>query len=189
MLQNATGGSVLSRTVTTDASGNFVDECGLRRAGKWFVWAKWNGTETYFEAVSNYRNVTIQKIYIALTCNTTSQTVAIGDNITIIGSVSPPVENLRVTAQLSAANSTLTQTANTNENGTYIITCKPEEMGLWQINANIVGNESISTAYSSTIPFTVTDTFLNQYLIFIICGVGGAAGVGVVMFIRKRREE
>jgi hypothetical protein len=189
LLQNATGGSLLSRTVTTDSSGAFVDECRLGRAGKWFVWAKWNGTETYFDAISNYRNVTVQKIYISLTCNVTSQTVTIGDNLTLVGFVSPPVRNLRVTAKLNAANSTITKSALTNENGTYTIICQPEEMGLWQINANLDGNESISTAYGSTLTFTVNDTFLNQYLLYILGGAGGAAGVGVVLFIRKRREE
>jgi hypothetical protein len=189
LLQNATGGSVLSRTVTTDSSGSFADEYRLRRAGTWFVWAKWNGTDTYFDATSNYRNVTIRKIYIALTCNVTSKTVTTGDNLTIIGYVSPPVGKLRVTAKISSANSTITKSAITRNNGTYTIICTPEDMGLWQINANIDGNESISTAYGSTIVFTVTDTFLNQYLLYIIGGAGGAAGVGVVLFIRKRREE
>jgi hypothetical protein len=53
----------------------------------------------------------------------------------------------------------------------------------------IAENASISEAYSNMSTFTVNDTFLNQYLIFIIGGVAGVAGVSVVLFIRKRREE
>jgi hypothetical protein len=37
--------------------------------------------------------------------------------------------------------------------------------------------------------FTVNDTFLNQYMLIIIGGVAGVAGVIVVVIIRRRREE
>jgi hypothetical protein len=57
-------------------------------------------------------------------------------------------------------------------------------MEMWQVYAHIAGNESVSPAYSNTTTFIVNDTFLNQILIYVI---GGAGGVGAVIFIRKRR--
>ena len=62
-------------------------------------------------------------------------------------------------------------------------------MGSWHVFANIPENDSISISFSNTTTFMVTDTFLNQYLLYIIGGGGGVGGVGVVMFIRKRRED
>ena len=88
-----------------------------------------------------------------------------------------------------SANETITETALTTENGTYTVEWQPTTMKMWQVYANIIGNASISPAYSNTTTFTVNDTFLNQYLIYIIGGAGGAGGVGAVIFIRKRREE
>jgi len=62
-------------------------------------------------------------------------------------------------------------------------------MGMWQVHATQAESASISEAYSNMSTFTVNDTFLNQYLILIIGGVAGVAGVSAVLFIRKRREE
>jgi hypothetical protein len=103
--------------------------------------------------------------------------------------VYPRSEGIPITVVFTSANSTSKQKAQTNSNGSYLITWKPDSMGLLQVHVNIAGNASISPAYSNTSTLTVNDTFLNQYLIFIIGGVGGVAGVAVVLFIRKRREE
>ena len=62
-------------------------------------------------------------------------------------------------------------------------------MGLWQITAQLIETETIAPAYSNSTTFTVTDTFLNQYLMFIVGGAGGGGGIGAFVFIKKRREE
>jgi hypothetical protein len=188
ILNQSSNGAVVSRLASTDSSGDFSDKYSLNQTGKWFVWATWNGSETYFGASSDYRNVTVQKVYISVTCNTTSS-VTIGDNITVTGSVYPIAENLPIIVVFNSANTTVKQTAYTNLNGTYLVSWKPDSMGLWQVLANIAENASISEAYSNMSTFTVNDTFLNQYLIFIIGGVGGVAGVSVVVFIIRRRNE
>ncbi|MCW4015392.1 MAG: hypothetical protein NWF06_03400 [Candidatus Bathyarchaeota archaeon] len=188
MLNYTTNNSTITRTVTTDATGTFRDKYALNKTGTWLVWATWNGTETYFDATSDTKNFTIQKINLAISCNITSKSVTIGDNITVIGSVYPTAKNLTVNLTFSSANSTIKQTTQTNMNGTYRVSYKPDTMGLWHVHANITGNASISTTYSSVTTFTVNDTFLNQYMLYIIGGAGGCAGVSVVMFIKKRRE-
>jgi hypothetical protein len=95
---------------------------------------------------------------------------------------------LTINVIFTDANTTNTQIACTDINGTYRVSWKPDSMGLWQVHANIAENASISAAYSNSSTFTVTDTFLNQYMLYIICGVAGVAGVSVLVFIRKRRE-
>jgi len=188
-VENVTGKLIVSRLVTTDSSGAFSDTCSMNKSGKWIVCATWNGSETYFGTTSEPESFTVLKTYIAVTCNVTSKTVAIGDNITVTGFVDPKVENFLVNLVFIDVNTTTTQKVLTDENGTYVLKWEPTTMGLWRVHANIVGNESISVAYSNVTTFTVTDTFLNQYMLYIIGGGGGVAGVSAVVFIRKRRED
>ncbi len=188
VLNYTSSGSAVSRVVPTDSSGVFYDEYSLNKTGKWFVWVTWNGSETYFGASSDYRNVTVQKVYIEVTCNIMSSSLPIGDNITVRGSVYPIIENLTVNVIFTDANLTNKQTTYTDMNGTYRVSWKTDSMGLWQVHANIAENDSISATYSNVSTFTVTETFLNQYLLYIIGGVAGVAGVSVVVFIRRRRE-
>ncbi len=110
--------TIMSRVVSVDSLGDFSDEYRLNRTGTWIIWATWNGTETYFDASSDYRNVTVNKVYISVTCNTTSS-VTIGDNITVTGSVYPIAENISVTVLFASANSTGEQTVYTSSNGTW----------------------------------------------------------------------
>jgi len=190
LLNQTSNGNVVSRLVAADSSGNFMDAHSVNKNGTWFVWADWNGSETYFPASSNYLNFTVKKQFISVTCNVTSRSITIGDNITVIGHIYPRVENLTVTVVFIGANSTVTQTACTDANGTYIVSWKPNALGLWQINVQVAEDDLRNEAYSNTMTFTVNDTFLNQYLLIIIGAVGGVAGVIVVVFIiRRRREE
>jgi hypothetical protein len=190
LLNQTAEGNIVSRVVSTDASGNFKDINAFNETGKWFVWADWNGSTTYFPASSSYLNFTVNKRYITLFCNVTSQTVTIGENVTVVGHVTPREANLTVIVEFVGSNSTAKQTAQTDVNGTWVLSWEPDMLGLWQINAYIPENASRNAAYSNSVSFTVNDTFLNQYLFIIIGVVGGVAGVVVVLFIiRRRREE
>jgi hypothetical protein len=190
LLNETADGNVFSRLVSTDASGNFTDAHSLEPTGTWFVWADWNGSETYFPASSSYLNFTVMKQVPSLTCNVTSKTVTIGENITVIGQAYPKLENLTVTVMFMSGNSTVEEIASTDVNGTYVVSWKPETLGLWQINAQIAEDEARDAAYSNSMACTVNDTFLNQYLFIILGAVGGVAGViAVVFIIRKRRYE
>jgi hypothetical protein len=178
-----------SRLVSTDSSGNFRDVCSLNKTGTWIVWASWNGSETYFGASSDYLKFAVEKTLMSITCNITSRSITIGENITVTGQVYPIVENLTVTVTFIASNSTIVQTAITDSNGTYLVSWKPDSMEMWQLHAHIAEDAYRSAAYSNSTTFKVTDTWLNQYMLYIIGGVAGAAGVSVVFIIRRRRNE
>jgi len=188
ILNHTSNDTVVSRLVSTDSSGNFSDRYSLNQTGTWIVWASWNGSETYFAATSDYRNFTVKKVLMSIICNITSKSVTIGDNITVTGHVYPIVENLTVTVMFKAANTTTEQTAYANSNGTFSVSWKPDSMELWQVHAYIAEDASRSGAYSNSMSFTVTDTWLNQYMLYIIGGVAGVAGVSVVVFIIRRRR-
>jgi hypothetical protein len=180
--------TAVSRLVSTDSSGNFRDVCSLNQTGTWIVWASWNGSETYFAASSDYLKLTVKKILMSVTCNITSSSITIGENITVTGQVYPIVENLTVTVTFTASNSTIKQTAITDSNGTYLVSWKPDSIELWRVNAYIAEDASRTAAYSNLTSFKVNDTWLNQYMLYIIGGVGGAAGVSVAVFIIRRRR-
>ena len=179
----------ISRILSTDSSGDFHEQYFLNKTGTWLVWATWNGSEEYFGASSDCRNFTIHKMEITVTCNLTSTSITIGDNITVFGSINRKIENLTINLSFTSRNSTIEQKLYTDSNGTYSLSWKPDLKGLWQVNANIEGNASITAAYSNVSKFTVNDTFLNQYMLYIIGCVAGVCGVSVIVFIIKRREE
>jgi hypothetical protein len=189
ILNYTSNNTAVSRLVSTDFSGNFRDVYSLNQTGTWIVWASWNGSETYFAASSDYLKLAVKKILMSVTCNITSSSITIGENITATGQVYPIAENLTVTITFTASNSTIEQTAYTDSNGTYLVSWKPDSMELWRVHAYIAEDASRSAAYSNSTSFKVTDTWLNQYMLYIIGGVGGAAGVSVVFIIRRRRYE
>jgi len=189
ILNYSQSNSTITRIISPDSKGDFHDQYSLNKTGTWLVWATWNGNEEYFGASSDYRNVTIHKMNITLTCNLTSNSITIGDNITVLGSVNPKVENLIIKVSFTTTNSTIEQNTYTDTNGTYSLSWKPDLMGTWQVNANIDGNASITASYSNVSKFIVNDTFLNQYMLYIIGCIAGVGGVSVIIFIIKRREE
>jgi hypothetical protein len=188
LLNHTASDSAVSRLVSTSSSGVFSDVFSSTQTGTWIVMAIWNGSDTYFGASSGYVNFTVQKVVMSITCNVTSESITIGDNITVTGSIYPKIENLTVTVTFIGANSTVTQTAYTNSNGTFLVSWKPDSMGLWQVHSHIAEGAAMSQAYSSSLSFTVNDTWLNQYMLFIIGGAGGGAAVpAVIFFVRRRR--
>jgi hypothetical protein len=172
----------ITRIIVKDEKGTVLLEIPATIGVIGVVLAPW------LAASSGIRNFTVQKVVMTLICNITSKTVTIGDNVTVTGYVYPAVENLTVTVIFIASNSTVKQTAYTNSNGTFVVSWKPDSMELWQVHALIAEDASRSEAYSNSMSFTVTDTWLNQYLLYIIGGVGGVAGVSVVVFIIRRRR-
>jgi len=188
ILNYTSNNTAVSRLVSTDSSGNFRDVYSLNQTGTWIVWASWNGSETYFDASSDYLKFTLKKTLMSVTCNITSSSITIGENITVTGQVYPIVENLTVTVTFIASNSTIEQTAYTDSNGTYLVSWKPDSMEMWHVHAHIAEDAFRSAAYSNSTTFKVTDTWLNQYMLYIIGGVGGVAGVSVVVFIIRRRR-
>jgi len=188
ILNYTSNNTAVSRLVPTDSSGNFRDVYSLNQTGKWIVWASWNGSETYFAASSDYLKFTVKKMLMSVTCNITSRSLTIGDNVTVTGFVYPRVANLTVTVTFIASNSTIKQTATTDSNGTYLVNWKPDSIEMWRVHAHIAEDASRSAAYSNSTSFKVADTWLNQYMLYIIGGVGGVAGVSVVVFIIRRRR-
>lgn len=186
---NYTSGDVATpKLVSTNSSGFFTDTCFPNKTGSWTVLVSWAGNETCFGASSGYRNFTVEKTPMSITCNVTKASVTIGENITITGAVYPIVENLAVTLTFISSNTTVEQYVYTNSNGTFTASFKPNSMGLWRVQATLAGDDLRCEAYSEPKPFQVNDTWINQYMIYIMGAVAAVVAVLVIVFIVRRRR-
>lgn len=118
------------------------------------------------------------------------ETVRIGENITITGTLTGPNGTVPITAQLMSANETLEAETTTLENGTFTINFQPNSTGVWVAQATFAGSNAIYGSDSNPLMIKVEEApFIVKNGIFIGGGFIGAIAVGgVVFFIRKRRQ-
>jgi len=179
---------VTPRLLSTNSSGFFTDVYFPNKTGSWAVTVGWEGNETCFGASGVYRNFTVEKTTMSITCNVTEESITIGENITVTGSVYPIVENLNVTLVFTTSNATIEQYAYTNSNGTFTASFKPNLIGSWCVQTILDGDDLRCEAYSELKPFRVNDTWINQYGIYIMGAVVAVVAVLVIgFFVRRRR--
>jgi hypothetical protein len=125
---------------------------------------------------------------MSITCNVTKESITIGENITVTGSVYPIVENSNVTLVFTTSNVTIKQYAYTNLNGTFTVSFKPNLIGSWRVQTRLDGDDLRCEAYSELKPFRVNDTWINQYGIYIMGAVAAVVAALVIgFFVRRRR--
>jgi len=182
------GGIITSKFLSTDSSGFFTDAYFPDKTGSWMVIASWAGNETCFGASSGYINFTVEKTPMSITCNITKESITIGGNITITGSVYPIVENLTITLVFTTPNgSIIEQHVYTNSNGTFTASFKPNPIGSWRVQTKLSGDDLRCEAHSELKPFQVKDTWINQYKIYIMGAVAALVAVLVIGFFLRRR--
>jgi hypothetical protein len=181
------GDIVTPKLLSTNSSGFFTDTYFPNKTGSWTVIVSWAGNETCFGASSGYRNFTVEKTPMSITCDITEDSITIGENITVTGSVYPRVENLMVALVFTSPNGSTIKYVYTNSNGTFTVTFKPDSVGSWRVQARLAGDDLRSEAYSESKPFRVNDTWINQYGIYMMGAVAGVVAVLVVLFVRRRR--
>ncbi len=180
---------VTPRLLSSNSSGFFTDVYFPNKTGSWAVIVDWAGNETCFGASSGYRNFTVERTLMLITCNITKESITIGGNIKVTGSVSPIVENMSVTLVFTMPNgSTIEQHTYTNSNGTFTATFKPNLLGSWRVQTKLDGDDLRCEAYSELRLFQVNDTWINQYGIYIMGAVAAVIAVLVIgFFVRRRR--
>jgi len=183
------GGNVTSKSLSTDSNGFYSDTHIPNKTGSWAVLVSWAGNETCFGASSGYRNFTVTKAVMSITCNVSRETITIGENITVTGIVYPVVENASVILMFTMPNgSTIEKYVHINSNGTFTASFKPDRTGSWQVRAKLNGDDLRNEAYSEAKSFRVNDTWINQYQIYIMGAVAAVVAVLVVGFIVRRRR-
>ncbi len=180
---------VVSKVVSTNSSGFFNDVYMPNKTGFWTVLASWSGNDSYFGASTSYKNFTVNRTPMSIICNISRVQLIIGENVTVFGSVSPVVENMSVGLIFTMPNgSTVERYVYTNSNGTFTASFRPHFIGAWRVQAKFDGDDLRVESQSELVSFLVTDTWMNQNILYIILGVVAAIIAFVaVIFIRKRR--
>jgi len=117
--------------------------------------------------------------------------ISIGQNITLIGLLTPPTANQTVTLVFTSSNGTAKQALFTTNNGTFTGSFKPAKEDTWLVQAIFSGSNMIYPCSSESLTFKVgPPSFLSLYSTYIYAGVGAGAGTVIVavVYIKKRRE-
>lgn len=180
------------RTVQAGLNGSFSYEFAPDTAGDWTVTASWAGDDEWWEATSESCSFTVQKFTTSVTCNVERTSLNLGEDMDVSGYVLPAERNVKVIVSFAKPDgSIVTREVYTSSDGSYeLLAFQPTVKGQWHVQARVAGDEFHQTSSSNELSFAVSDSWFNEYKIYII-GAGAVAGivaVGVFLFTRSKPE-
>lgn len=124
----------------------------------------------------------------ALNLSVISKVVALGENITVKGYLTPPTENLPVTVYFISANESTEIICYTIANGTFTASFKPETTGIWKVRAEFSEDAFRYENASQQLAINVEEPSLFvKYRLYIGGGIGAVAMIGVIIYFKKFR--
>jgi hypothetical protein len=115
--------------------------------------------------------------------------IVLGENVTIIGTLTPNDNTSRVQVQFYNANSTQTVDCPVSDNSTFTASFRPDTSGLWGVNAASPETPTSWRCDSEELLVTVTEPpFYVKYSLFIIAGLIATLAVGGAVYYLKFRE-
>jgi hypothetical protein len=124
------------------------------------------------------------KLSITLAKNT----VLIGQNVTIKGTLAPSDGNSAVSIQFMSANDTQTFTCQVAANGTFTCSFGPQSAGDWSVLANSPETDTAWSCSSSQYRITANEPPIYvKYSLYIVIGLVAACAVGGVVYYLKFR--
>ncbi len=141
--------------------------------------------KNYFSVSGNF-NV---KQVLSLNISAISEKATLGENITILGFVTPGKAGLPVKLEFSRGNVTEQVTAFTFANGTFSVSNGLKLAGIWQVRAKILETNTAYECYSEYVELVVVEPpFYVVYSLFIMSGVAAAIGVFAAVYFLKLRN-
>ena len=129
------------------------------------------------------------KYSTALNISLPHKTVVIGENVTVRGYVTPASDELPLALTFTATNKTVQVECTTFENGTFVASFKPDTLGTWSVQASFVEDKFRYGVTSGELSVKVEEpSFIAKYSLYIGGGLGAAAIVGGVVYVKKFRE-
>jgi len=175
-----------SSTVVTDGIGEFSDQFIPDAAGTWEIKAIWVGGDEFFPSEdSTY--VVVESSSSALMIFSETERVKVGDEITISGTVNPPVVGAQIIFMISYPTGSQSKESSANAVGEFTKTFTPDSPGTWEVTAEWAGSPLVGSATSNTISFTVARKGLNIYMIGGGVAVVIVAAVVTIVVLRRRR--
>jgi len=144
-----------------------------------------------FENILTYNGSYTVKYESQLNVTLKAKAIPIGDNITLVGLITPASNNLTINLVFTSTNGTFEQAVYTQNNGTFTASFRPATQGNWMVQAIFEGNNMLYESSTILIRFKVDPpSFLTVYGTYIYAGAGIGAGTTVMalVYIKKRRE-
>jgi hypothetical protein len=130
----------------------------------------------------------IVKIPQTLDITAIKDTIILGENITIAGTLTPNDNSSKVKVQFLSANSTETITCIVSDNGTFIASYKPDSSGVLAVSATSSETPTSWRSDSGQLEVTIKEPpFYVKYSLFIIIGLVAASAVGGAVWFLKFR--
>jgi hypothetical protein len=181
-----------TKTTTANATGYFSYDYTPEKAGVWTVIASWPGDEKCYPGATGPKILTVEKITTTLTCNIGLPSVILGESLDVSGFVLPAQINMKVIVSFTRPNGTLVEReVYTSSDGSYeTIGFIPDAKGQWRVQAFLEEDNVFQSSSSNQKVFIVSDTWLNEYKMYIIATAGAAVAIafGVILFSRRRES-
>jgi len=137
------------------------------------------------EAKGNYS----VKYPTALNISLPRKAVVIGENVTVRGYVTPAGDELPLTLTFTSINRTKQVECITFENGTFVASFGPDILGTWYVQATFAEDRFRYGVTSGELSVKVEEpSFIAKYSLYIGGGLGAAAIIGGVVYVKKFKE-
>ena len=139
----------VTRNVTTNTEGFYIDTYIPSEVGYWTVAASTAGDEQYMG--NNSLPVSFIVGGSTITCDLSQERVFAGKSITVSGQIDPPHENVEV----ELAFGSYQREIKTGSDGSYTTSFTPDSLGPWSVSAYWQGDHDHAGNRSSEASFTV----------------------------------
>ncbi len=128
------------------------------------------------------------KYPLTLNISLPRKSVTIGENVTVKGYVTPAAGDLAITIVFSSKNQS-SVVASTFENGTFVANARLDALGAWDVQATFSEDNLRYGCLSGILTVKVEEpSIFVKYSLYIGGGLGGAAAIGAVIYVKKFRE-
>ena len=146
--------TTMKRNVTTTTYGFFNDTFVPDQVGVWNVSASWPG-DMGNPGASSWVSFNVTKAWSSISCVAPPK-IKLGESITVTGSISPVLEGVNVTLNFTKPDGTIfSETATTTHEGAFAYTFKPQNCGIWYVQASWPGDANYEGDVSSLQSFSV----------------------------------
>jgi hypothetical protein len=187
-LQYSINDWINSTTVNMEILGNRICNATIpKQSAGTIVSYKVEANDTLKNVLVAEKNYPV-KNEVILNLTLAQSVVTIGENITVLGNVTPVASAIPITVFFSSTNGTKQITCYTKADGSFTASFKPETLGAWDVQARFDGDASLYESLSPWLSAEVREpSLLMRYSLYIGGGIGAAVAVGAVVFWKKSK--
>lgn len=181
------------RTITkTNAEGHFNLTWEFWKGGSYDIYAGWDGDKNTTECESSTVTFTVLRNNSSLTIAVDPETIALGGNSTITGTLTPAQALADVTFYYKNATESWVPlaTVQTNAEGHFNYTWTPDTAGNFELYVNWTGDDIYAPAESEIVTLKVEEPFTPlTYLPYIAAAIITIIAVAVLAYLLMKRKK